>query len=737
MAKIIWTKVDEAPALASYSLYPIIKSFISTAGIDLELRDISLSSRILSLFSENLKPEQQKSNDLEYLGKLVTTKEANIIKLPNISASVSQLKSCIDELQKSGYDIPNFPEDPETKEELDIRAKYAKCLGSAVNPVLREGNSDRRAAKAVKNFAKNNPHKLKNFDPNPKFHISYMNEGDFYDNEESIINKKSGKVSIELHTKDGVTTLKDNIDIEDKEIIDATFMSASKLKSYYKKEILNAKENDMLLSLHLKATMMKVSDPIMFGYAIESYFDKVFDKYSDEFEKAEINPNLGLSDILKKIDTLTPDTANKIKTEIQEELQNNASLAMVDRDKGITNFHASNYVIIDASLPVILRDGGKMWNKEGNLQETKALVPDKTYARMYEEIFQDCKSNGQFDVVTMGNVSNVGLMAKKAEEYGSHPTTFQISNDGEIKVVGEDGNILLSHNVEVGDIYRVVRTKDEPIKDWLKLALKRAKITKDPVIFWLDKDRPHDANIISKIKTYINEFDTTGVEYDILSPALAMKATLKRVRNGLDTISATGNVLRDYLTDLFPILELGSSSKMLSVVPLLQGGGLFETGAGGSAPKHVEQFLESGHLRWDSLGEFLALAESLRFINENNPKDEIEILLNALDDANNLYLENNNSPSRKVGEPDNKASHYYLALYWSKAIASQNDNKNLANKFLKISNELESNEKKILEELLKIEGNTQNINGYFNPDFDLVSSAMRPSETFNKIIKIM
>ena len=732
--KIFWTAVDEAPALASYSLLPIASAITNKAGIDIETKDISLTGRILANFPDYLTKDQIVPDDLAFLGEKVKQKDANIIKLPNISASVTQLKAAIAELQEKGYNVPDYPEDPQTEKEKELKNRYAKCLGSAVNPVLRMGNSDRRAAAAVKRFAKNNPHKLKPWSENSKTNVDHMEKDDFFGNEKSIIMTKDSKVSIVLKDNNGNTTILKTIDAENKEILDATFMSSKALAGFYTKAINDAKKDGTLFSVHLKATMMKVSDPIMFGIAVKSYFKEVFDKYSNEFEKIGVNPNLGLNDLYKKLDKLPDDKRKEIEEAIMETYKKQADIAMVNSDKGITNLHNSNDIIIDASIPVVIRDGGKMWNWDGKLQEAKVVIPDRTYATFYKECVEDCKTNGQFDVATMGNVSNVGLMAQKAEEYGSHPTTFQISEDGTVDVIREDGEILMSHKVEKGDIWRMSRTKDIPVNDWVRLAVVRARLTGNPAIFWLDKERAHDVNIITKVNEYIKDHDTSGLEIQILSPVEAMKYTLKRVREGKDTISVTGNVLRDYLTDLFPILELGTSARMLSIVPLIAGGGLFETGAGGSAPKHVQQFLKEGHLRWDSLGEFLALAESLRFIAQKTDDKKIDILSATLDVANDLYLSENRSPSRVCCEPDTKASHYYIAQYWTNALAEQTDDTDLANEFKTVAKELKDNEENIIKELLAIEGKPQDIGGYYKPDFDKASSAMRPSKTLNSIL---
>jgi len=728
MSKIIWSKIDEAPALATYSLFPIVQKFVKAGGVDIETRNISLSGRVIATFSDILSDDQKMENELAYLGKVVRQPEGNIIKLPNISASIPQLKECIAELQSKGYDLPNYPEDPETEEEKALKDKYAVCLGSAVNPVLREGNSDRRAAIAVKNFAKKNPHKLRAFAQDSKTYVSHMDSGDFYENEKSIIKKGNGKVRIELNGK-----LLKEIDALDKEILDGTFMSAKALRKFLAKTLEEAKEKGVLWSIHLKATMMKVSDPVMFGHAVEVFFKDVFEKYDAELKEIGYNSNLGLGDLYKKLEALPVDKKAEIEAAITATYPTQPNIAMVDSDNGITNLHASNDIIIDASLPVVVRDGGKMWNADGKPQECVAVIPDRCYATFYKECVDDCVKNGQFDVTTMGSVANVGLMAEKAEEYGSHPTTFEIQEDGIVKVLDSDGSELMSFDVEKGDIWRMSRAKDYPIKDWVKLAVERASIEKVPTIFWLDENRAHDANMILKVKEYLKEHNTDGLTIDIMEPQEAMAYSLKRVRKGENSISVTGNVLRDYLTDLFPILELGTSAKMLSVVPLLAGGGLFETGAGGSAPKHVDQFLKEGHLRWDSLGEFLALAESLRYIEKRHPSPELEAVTAALDVANNRYLDNNKAPSRKAGEPDNKASHFYVAQYWAEALADS-EIPELCTKFIPVANALIENEDKIIKELLVVEGKAQDIGGYYKVDDVKANAAMRPSSTLNSII---
>jgi len=726
MSKIIWTKIDEAPALATYSLLPIVNAFTKAAGVDVVTSDISLAGRVISKFPERLTDAQKIDDNLAELGKVVQQPDGNIIKLPNISASIPQLMECIAELQEQGYDVPSYPENPQTDEEKELHAIYATCLGSAVNPVLREGNSDRRAAAAVKKFAQNNPHKLRPFEENSKTYVTSMDSGDFYANEKSIIVDGEQNVTIELNGK----VLRD-VDAKDKEILDATFMSAKALRVFLAKSIEEAKAKDVLWSLHLKATMMKVSDPIMFGHAVEVFYKDVFEKYADEFARLGVNANLGMGDLYKKLEN-SP-MKEEIEKAILDVYPTQPNIAMVDSDNGITNLHASNDIIIDASMPVVVRDGGKMWNWEGKTKECVAVIPDRCYANFYRPMVEDCVKNGQYDVTTMGNVANVGLMAQKAEEYGSHPTTIEVPEDGVMEVKDAAGNVLMSHNVEKGDIYRMSRAKDIPIKDWVRLAVERARLTGSPTIFWLDENRAHDANMIKKVNEYLKDHDTDGLDIQIMEVEEATKFTNARVREGKDTISVTGNVLRDYLTDMYPILELGTSAKMLSIVPLLAGGGLFETGAGGSAPKHVDQFLKEGHLRWDSLGEFLALAESLRFLGQKHGDDKLSALTVALDIANDNYLGNNKAPSRKAGEPDNKASHFFVAQYWAKALA-EGDNTELAAKFAPVAKALEENEAKIIEELLSIEGKAQDIGGYYHPDDAKTETAMRPSVTLNAII---
>jgi len=721
MSKIIWSKIDEAPALATYSLLPIVNAFTKASGVEVVTSDISLAGRVLSAMG-------LAEDELSKLGEVVLQADGNIIKLPNVSASIGQLKDCIAELQGQGFDIPNFPENPANADEEAIRAKYNTCLGSAVNPVLREGNSDRRAAKAVKKFAQNNPHRLKPFAENSKAYVAHMaGDGDFYGNEKSVTMDKAQKVTIALNGKELAT-----IDALDKEVLDGTFMSVSKLKSFIAKSIEDAKKNGVLWSIHLKATMMKISDPIMFGHAFTVFFQEVFDKYADVFAELKVNPNLGMSDLEKKIAGHAKEA--EIKSAFQAVVDSdNPEIAMVDSDKGTTNFNASNDVIIDASMPVVVREGGKQWNRKGDAVECVAVIPDSTYAMFHAEMVADCVKNGQYDVTTMGSMANVGLMAQKAEEYGSHPTTFELEEAGTVTVTAEDGTVLMSFECEKGDIWRMSRAKDIPIKDWVRLAVERGQIEQVPVIFWLDENRAHDAEMIKKAKTYLADLDTNGLDIQFMDITSATRFTNARVREGKNTIAVTGNVLRDHLTDMYPILELGTSAKMLSIVPLLAGGGLYETGAGGSAPKHVEQFLKEGHLRWDSLGEFLALAESLRFLGRKHSDSKLEALTSALDVANEGYLDNNKAPSRKCGEPDNKASHFFVAQYWAKAL-SEGADAELAEKFAPVAKALEENEVKIIEELLSVEGKAQDIGGYYHPNDAKAEAAMRPSATLNEII---
>ncbi len=721
MSKIIWSVIDEAPALATYSLLPIVRAFTKAAGIEVATSDISLAGRVLAAMG-------LAKDELSELGEVVLQDDANIIKLPNVSASVGQLKDCIAELQAQGYDIPDFPENPANDEEKATRAKYNVCLGSAVNPVLREGNSDRRAAAAVKKFAQKNPHKLKPFSENSKAYVAHMEgNGDFYGNEKSVTMKKNQKVAIALNGKELAS-----IDALDKEILDGTYMSVKALRAFIQKTIDDARAKGVLWSIHLKATMMKISDPIMFGHAFEVFFQDVFTKYADTFAALKVNPNQGMSDLEKKIKGHAKEA--EIKAAFQAVVDSdNPQIAMVDSDKGTTNFNASNDVIIDASMPVVVREGGKQWNRKGDAIECVAVVPDSTYAMFHAEMVADCVKNGQYNVSTMGNVANVGLMAQKAEEYGSHPTTFELAEAGKVTVTAEDGTELMAFDCEAGDIWRMSRVKDIPIKDWVRLAVERARLTGNPAVFWLDKNRAHDAEMIKKVNEYLKDHDTSGLDMPIMNVTDATRYTNARVRESKDTISVTGNVLRDHLTDMYPILELGTSAKMLSIVPLLAGGGLYETGAGGSAPKHVDQFLAEGHLRWDSLGEILALAESLRFIGNKKSDDKVKALTVALDVANDAYLDNNKEPSRKCCEPDNKASHFYVAQYWAKALA-EGKNAELAAKFAPVAKALIENEDKIMAELLASEGSPKDIGGYFHPDAAKTEKAMRPSATLNAII---
>ena len=735
MSKIIYTKIDEAPALATYSLLPIIQAFTRISGIELETRDISLAGRILSTFPEKLKPEQQIPDYLAELGKLTQSPEANIIKLPNISASVPQLKDAIRELQDKGYALPDYPENPQTEEEHSVKSRYAKVLGSAVNPVLREGNSDRRAANSVKRYAQQHPPRLKAWDPDSKTRVAHMEEGDFYGSEKSAVIGDTQGVRIEFVDPNGsVTVLKEKVELTRGEVIDTSVMNVRKLRQFYSDQIEQCQKDQVLLSLHLKATMMKVSDPVLFGHAVSIYYSELFEKHLELFEELGINPNNGLGDVNAKIQNLTKEQQDQIRQDIDGIYQKRPELAMVDSDKGITNLHVPNNVIIDASMPVVIRDGGKMWGPDGTLQDTLALIPDRCYATMYQEVIEDCQKNGAYDPSTMGNVANVGLMAQKAEEYGSHDKTFFAPGSGTIRLVDESGNSMLEQNVEKGDVFRMCQVRDAPIRDWVKLAVKRARETGSPAVFWLDPMRQHHACLIEKVNSCLEEENNEGLDLRILAPVEAMRFSLERIRKGEDTISATGNVLRDYLTDLFPILELGTSARMLSIVPLMKGGGLFETGAGGSAPKHVQQFLEEGHLRWDSLGEMLALGVSFEHLASVHENTAASIFSETLDQAVGQYLENRRSPSRKVHELDNRGSHFYFALYWAQALAAQEEDPELQSRFSSIAGELSDNEHKILEELDAAQGDPVDIGGYFMPDDQKASEAMRPSQTLNKII---
>lgn len=734
---IIYTIIDEAPALATYSLLPIVEAFTKNAGIKVESKDISLSGRIIANFPENLTASQKIPDYLAELGQLTLSPEVNIIKLPNVSASIPQLKAAIKELQDKGYKIPDYPEDPKSDAEKEIKARYAKVLGSAVNPVLREGNSDRRAPLAVKEYAKKNPKTvpMKAWTSDSKTHIAYMKKGDFYGSEKSITLKDAVDAKIEFVDSTGKTTvLKDSLKLLAGEILDSSVMSASELKKFYETEIEDAKKKDILLSLHLKATMMKISDPIIFGQAVNVYYKDIFTKYADTIQKLEVNTNNGLGDLYTRIQSLPEDQRSAIEADIQALYKTQPRLAMVDSDKGITNLHVPNDIIIDASMPVVIRDGGKMWGSDGKLHDTKAMIPDRCYATIYQEVIENCQKHGAFDPTSMGTVPNVGLMAQKAEEYGSHDKTFQIKENGTVRIVDSSGKILLEQAVEKDDIFRACQTKDAPVKDWVKLAVTRARLSNTPAIFWLDKNRAHDAEIIAKVNLYLKDHDTKGLDIQILSPIEAMKLTLERIRNGKDTISVTGNVLRDYLTDLFPILEVGTSAKMLSIVPLMNGGGLFETGAGGSAPKHVQQFIQEGYLRWDSLGEFCALGASLEHLAELYKNEKAKILADSLDKAIGKFLDNDKSPARKVGSIDNRGSHFYLAMYWAEAIATQDKDRELKDRFSKVAASLKENEAKINEELIAAQGKPVDIDGYYKPDIQKLTTAMRPSATLNSII---
>ncbi len=732
-SKIIYTKTDEAPLLATYSFLPIVQSFAKTADIEVELRDISLAGRILANLNEYLSAEQKTADALAELGQLATTPDANIIKLPNISASIPQLKAAIAELQKAGYNIPNYPDSPANAEEEKIKAAYAKVLGSAVNPVLREGNSDRRAPKAVKNYAKANPHRMGTWANGSKTKVTSMKEGDFYGSEQSLTLDQDSQFKIEFVGSNGETKeLKGLGNLKAGEVIDSSVMHVAKLKEFVAQAIQEAKEAGVLLSAHLKATMMKVSDPIIFGAIVEVYFKDVFAKYGELFKELGINKNNGLGEVYAKI-AGTPQEA-EVKAAIDAAIANGPDLAMVNSDKGITNLHVPSDVIVDASMPAMIRIGGKMWDKNGAEQDTLAIIPDRSYAGIYEAVIEDCKVNGAYDPKTMGSVPNVGLMAQKAEEYGSHDKTFQATENGVIRVVDNNGKTLMEQKVEEGDIFRMCQTKDAPIQDWVKLAVNRARLSSTPAVFWLDENRAHDREIIKKVNKYLADHDTSGLDIRILSPIEATKFSIDRIRKGEDTISVTGNVLRDYLTDLFPILELGTSAKMLSIVPLMNGGGLFETGAGGSAPKHVEQFLEEGYLRWDSLGEFLALQASLEHLAQTQNNEKAQVLADALDEANAKFLANDKSPARKVGQIDNRGSHFYLATYWAEALANQTKDAELAAKFADLAKALTEQEAKINEELIAAQGKAQEIGGYYFPNDELASKAMRPSATLNAAI---
>jgi isocitrate dehydrogenase len=730
-SKIVYTLTDEAPALATQSFLPIVQAFTSACGVEVETRDISLAGRVIANFPENLTDEQRMGDALAELGELAKKPEANIIKLPNISASVPQLKATIEELQTKGYKIPDYPDEVETDADKELRARFAKVLGSAVNPVLREGNSDRRAPNAVKQYAKKNPHSMGAWSADSKTHVATMGEGDFRSNEKSVTIEKDGNLKIELVTSKGATTLKEAVPVLAGEIVDATFMSVNKLKSFLANQVADAKANGVLFSLHMKATMMKVSDPIIFGHAVRVFFADVFEKHAADLESCGVNVNNGLGNLISEITELSSEKQIAINADIATAYENGPDLAMVNSDKGITNLHVPSDVIIDASMPAMIRTSGQMWNAEGKQQDTKAVIPDSSYAGLYQETVQFCKTNGAFDPTTMGTVPNVGLMAQKAEEYGSHDKTFEVSSGGTVKVTDADGNVLIEHEVEAGDIWRMCQVKDAPIRDWVKLAVTRARATGWPAVFWLDEDRAHDAQLITKVKSYLGDHDTDGLQIEIMSPIKATQFTLKRCKAGENTISVTGNVLRDYLTDLFPILELGTSAKMLSIVPLMNGGGLFETGAGGSAPKHVQQFNSENHLRWDSLGEFLALAVSLEHLSGASDNPKAKVLGEALDQATEKLLDTGKSPSRKVNELDNRGSHFYLALYWAQELAAQSNDAELQSVFTPIAKELADNESKIVGELNAVQGQAMDIGGYYYPDHSQAAAAMRPSPTFN------
>tara|TARA_Y100000766_G_scaffold285253_1_gene307352 strand:+ start:50 stop:2308 length:2259 start_codon:yes stop_codon:yes gene_type:complete len=734
-AKIIYTKTDEAPALATHSLLPILRSFTESSGIEFVLKDISLAGRIISNFPENLNEEQLIPDALAELGSLAKTPEANIIKLPNISASIPQLLAAIEELQTHGYNIPDYPEEPQDEEEEEINKRYRKVLGSAVNPVLREGNSDRRVAKPVKDYAKKNPHSMGPWEASSKSHVAHMESGDFYGSEQSHVMKNADEVQITLESDGEITVLKDGLNLLEGEVIDSGVMSVSALRQFLSNEITDANKEGVLFSLHMKATMMKVSDPIIFGHCVSVFYEGVVRKYSSELESIGFDPNNGIGDLYAKLDQLTEDQQLAIKADIEALYSQQPKLAMVDSDRGITSLHVPSDVIIDASMPAMIRTSGRMWGPDGKPCDTKAVIPDRSYAGVYRETIDFCKANGAFDVTTMGNVSNVGLMAKKAQEYGSHDKTFKIPSSGTVRVIDSNGNTLLSHDVESGDIWRMCQTKDVAIRDWVKLAVSRAKATGANTIFWLDDNRAHDRNLIQKVNEYLPDHDTNGLHIEILSPVDATRITCQRCKDGLDTVSVTGNVLRDYLTDLFPILELGTSAKMLSIVPLLAGGGLFETGAGGSAPKHVQQFNDENHLRWDSLGEFLAIAVSLEDLGSKTNNKRALILSRTLNDAIGLLLDEKKSPSRKANELDNRGSHFYLALYWAQALASQTEDVEFAAEFSKCADILKREEITIIKELNDIQGCSIDIGGYYQPDPEKAADAMRPCSIFNKALE--
>ena len=734
--KIIYTKTDEAPALATLSLFPIIRVFVKKANIEIEIKDISLAGRILACFQKKLSCDRKISDPLSELGALVKTPDVNIIKLPNISASVPQLKEAIRELQSQGYDIPDYPENPQNEDQKKIRSRYLKVLGSAVNPVLREGNSDRRVARAVKSYAKNNPHKMGVWNKNSKSHVSSMGQGDFYGSEKSLVMTNSQTLSIQLKKPDGkIQILKESLPVLTGEIIDGAVMNRKALFEFLREQVEDARQKEILFSVHLKATMMKVSDPIIFGEAVKAFFEPVFIKHRGSFNQVGVDSRYGLGDLLKKIKNLPIDIQSEIKKDMESCITEGPDLAMVDSDKGITCLHVPSDVIIDASMPAAIRHSGQMWNSDGKLQDMKAVIPDRSYAGVYQKTIEFCKIHGAFDPKTMGSVSNVGLMAKKAEEYGSHDKTFQVQDSGSVEVVDSSEKILMEHSVEEGDIWRMCQTQDEAIHDWVRLAVHRSRTGKQPALFWLDPKRPHDSNLIKKVKTYLEDHDTQGLSLEILSPMEATEKTLNWVKDGQNVISVTGNVLRDYLTDLFPILELGTSAKMLSIVPLLEGGGLFETGAGGSAPKHIEQFIKENHLRWDSLGEFLALAASLEHIAEKYGNFKAEVLAKTLNQANQEFLKNNRSPSRRVMELDSRGSHFYLALYWAMALSDQSQDIELKREFRELAKNLKANTEEIIEELNSVQGHPVDMGGYYRPNIQKLELIMRPSQKFNRALE--
>ncbi len=730
--EIMWTKVDEAPALATHSLLPIVEAFVGAAGVSVKLRDISLAGRIIANFPENLTPEQRIPDELTWLGELTLRPEANIMKLPNISASIPQLKAAIKELQAKGYKVPDYPDNPSTDDEKDIKARYSKVFGSVVNPILREGNSDRRAAAAVKQYARKNPHKMGVWTKESKSHVAFMSGGDYFGSEIATTVADATNVRIELAGTDGkVTVLKAKTQLDAGEIIDVAVMSRKALRTFFAEQIQDAKRQGVLFSLHVKATMMKIADPIVFGHVVSVYFADVIEKHGATLNKLGVNLNNGFGDLLSKIEALPEAEKKAIKDDIAAVYAKQPALAMVNSDKGITGLHVPSDFIIDASVPAMIREGGKMWGPDGKLHDTKAVIPDRAYSRLFQAVIEDCKANGAFDPKTMGSVPNVGLMAQKAEEYGSHDKTFEVPTGGTVRVVTDDGKVLLERPVETGDIFRMCQLKDPAVRDWVKLGVRRARLTNTPAVIWLDKNRAHDAQLIRKVETYLKDHDTTGLDIRIMAPVDAIKFSLERIRKGQDTISVTGNILRDYLTDLFPIMELGTSAKMLSVVPLLAGGGMFETGAGGSAPKHVEQFSKEGYLRWDSLGEFLALGASLEHLADTFKNAKAQVLAEALDTAIAQFLDNNRNPARKVGEIDNRGSHFYLALYWAQALAAQTKDKELAARFKPLAEKLTANEAKINAELIAAQGKPVDMGGYYLPDDNKTSAAMRPSKTLN------